>query len=284
MLRLPDELNLLVAAQLQSDSDVSAYARTNRRLFSCIDDHLYYRDAQRSTCQALEWAVQCRMQRTATKAVEAGAKVSMDLLRTPCGLNDIDISMAKLLLDLGEFNEGSKDEEGWTPLWCAVAAEYDEYVLASLNSSQTDLRSRDAFGATLLHYAAYGGHEATVKLLLESATIDADTRAKNGNTPLTYAVWKEHEAIVKLLLDSGKVDVNSKDNKGTLSIAALQGNHMIAKLLLDGGLLDCNSMDESGMIPLSQAVAQGRELVARLLITLGKVDIDCRNKFVRTPL
>lgn len=246
MLRLPDELILLVAAQLSSDLDVSAYARTNRRLFSCIDDYLYHRDAQRSTCQALEWAVECRMQRTATKAVEAGAKVSMDLVRTPCGLNDTDISMVKLLLDLGEFDEGSRDEEGWTPLWCAVAAGHYKYVSASLNSGQTDLRSRDAFGATLLHHAAYGGHEATVKLLLESATIDADARANNGNTPLTYAVWKGHEAIVKLLLDSGKVDINSKDNKGTLSTAAFQGNHSIAKLLLDAGLSECDLRDGCG--------------------------------------
>ena len=125
------------------------------------------------------------MQRTAIKAAEAGAKVSMDLLRIPRGLNDTDISMVKLLLDLGELDEGLKDEEGWTPLWYAVAAGYDKYVSASLNSGQTDLRSRNVSGATLLHRAAYGGHEATVKLLLESAIVDADTRADNGNTPLT---------------------------------------------------------------------------------------------------
>ena len=96
--------------------------------------------------------------------------------------------MVKLLLDLGEFNEGSKNEEGWTTLWYAVAAGYDKYVSASLNSRQTELRSRDAFGAILLYHAAYSGHEVTVKLLSESTTINADARANNSNTPLIYAV------------------------------------------------------------------------------------------------
>lgn len=44
-LRLPDELILCIAAQMNSDAGVNALARTNRRLFLCVDDYLYQRDA-----------------------------------------------------------------------------------------------------------------------------------------------------------------------------------------------------------------------------------------------
>lgn len=287
MLRLPDELILCVAAQMDSDSGVNALARTNRRLFLCCDDYLYQRDAQRSVARALEWAIVCRKERTAVKAVEAGAKLTIDMLKTPHKRSDAAMSMVKLLLDLGEFDPRvpcSGRWTRWTPVWYAVDVGYDSFVRTQLNSDQVDLGSRDASGRTLLWHAASRGLESTVRLLLESDMIDADAKDLYDETALVQAVRYGHESVVRALLDSGKVDINSGDYREVLGSAAWHGWPPIVKLLLEAGLLECDMVDEKGRSPLSRAVSQGHESIVRLLAVSGRVDVNLPDEKGHTPL
>ncbi|KAH7119457.1 hypothetical protein B0J13DRAFT_392787, partial [Dactylonectria estremocensis] len=72
MLRLASELLRSIATQLESERDVNALARTNSRLFSCLDPFLYRHNVQQSESSALRWAALHGQGRTARKAIGAG--------------------------------------------------------------------------------------------------------------------------------------------------------------------------------------------------------------------
>ena len=287
MLRLPDELILCIAAQMNTDSEVNALATTNLRLFLCVDDFLYQRDAQRPSSRALEWALICKEERTVMKAVEAGATITIQMLKTPKRRSNATVSMVKLLVDLANFDPRITCDgrwTRWTPLWYAVDVGYDPFVTSHLDSDQVDFGARDASGRTLLWQAAYRGLESTTRLLLESDKIDADAKDPQGDTALTQAVKNGHESVVRVLLDSGKVDVNSIDHRQLLGLAAWHGWPPIVKLLLEAGLLECDTVDEKGRSPLSRAVLQGQELVVQLLVESERVDVNLPDGRGRTPL
>jgi hypothetical protein len=168
--RLPDELTVWIASQLKSYSEVNALARINRRLSLCVDNYLYQRDAQRSNSWALEWAINRGRERTVTKAVQAGAKITIEMLTIPSCSNDTDVLMVKHLLDLGKIDRCSVNSQGWTSLMHAVAVGHDAFVKSHLDSYPAEIgsRSRDKYGTTLLERAANRRHESTARLLLES--------------------------------------------------------------------------------------------------------------------
>jgi hypothetical protein len=235
--RLPDELIVYIAAQMNSGAEVNALARTNRRLFLCVDDYLYQRDAQRPTAWALNRAINRGRERTVAKAVQAGAKITIEMLTIPSCSNDTDVLMVKHLLDLGKIDRCSVNSQGWTSLMHAVAVGHDAFVKSHLDSYPAEIgsRSRDKYGTTLLERAANRRHESTARLLLESDGVDPEAKNNFGKTALTEAVAAGHESIVKLLLEPGKVNVNSRDHKDVLMTPALWGRLSIFKLLLDAG-------------------------------------------------
>ncbi|KAF9777621.1 hypothetical protein IL306_004356, partial [Fusarium sp. DS 682] len=144
-------------------------------------------------------------------------------------------------------------------------------------------------------------------MLLNKGKVEVDSRDKNGRSPLSWAAWNRNEAVAKLLLDTGKVNVDSRDKNGRspLSWAAEDGNEAVAKLLLDTGKVDIDSRDKNGTSPLLWAAEKGRngkyggipppfrpplaawnghEVVVKLLLDTGKVDIDLTDKNGRSPL
>lgn len=58
----------------------------------------------------------------------------------------------------------------------------------------------------------------------------------------------------------------------------------VVKLLLDMGKVDVDSKDYSGRTPLSWATEDGHEAVMKLLFDTGKVYVDSKDKYRRTPL
>ena len=284
ILRLPNELILCIAAQMDSDAEANALARTNRRLFLCVDDYLYQRDAQRPTARALEWAIKLGEERTVAKSVEAGARITLEMLDIPEKTNE-GMPMVKLLLELGNIDRHTASSpRRWTPLWYAVDVGYDAFVKSHLDSDPAQLGHRDSLGVTLLCHAAYRGHESTVRLLLGYDMIDVHAMDSFGRSPFTLAVLSGREAVAKLLLGSGEVNVNSEDYRKLLHSAAWIGWPSIAKLLLDAGLLDCDTQEEDGRTPLSRAVSQRCEPIVRLLLDTGRVDVNLPDNEGYTPL
>jgi ankyrin repeat protein len=281
--RLPDELIVYIAAQMNSGAEVNALARTNRRLFLCVDDYLYQRDAQRPTAWALNRAIKRGEGRTVAKSVEAGARITIETLDIPEKTNE-GMPIVKLLLELGNIDSHTASSRRWTPLWYAVDVGYDAFVKSHLDSDPAELGHRDSLGVTLLCHAAYRGHESTVRLLLGYDSIDVHAKDSFGQSPFTLAVLYGREAVAKVLLGSGEVNVNSADYKELLHSAAWIGWPSIAKLLLDAGLIDCDTQKEDGMTPLSRAVSQKCEPIIRLLLDTGRVDINLPDNEGHTSL
>ncbi|KAF2685037.1 hypothetical protein K458DRAFT_430639 [Lentithecium fluviatile CBS 122367] len=198
-----------------------------------------------------------------------------------------------------------------------------------LSTDKVDVDAKDNNGRTPLSWAAEGGHDAVVKLLLDTGKVDVDAKDHNGRqTPLWRAAGNGHEAVVKLLLDTGKIDVDAEYSSGRILLSrakeemrlpeskgrqnhALQDYQMqlmlleqqnkkrllmarqdqygaaheaIVKLLLQIGKVDVDSRDNSGRTPLSWAAEKGNETMVKLLLESGKVDVDSKDNSGQTPL
>lgn len=88
------------------------------------------------------------------------------------------------------------------------------------------------------------------------------------------------------LLEKRIVDTSMRDNGGRtlLSHAAENGNEAVVKLLLGMGKADIDSRDTSGRTSLSRAAENGHEAVAKLLLEMGKADVDAKDTYGQTPL
>lgn len=69
-----------------------------------------------------------------------------------------------------------------------------------------------------------------------------------------------------------------------LSRAVWNSDEVVMKLLLDTGEVDVETRDKEGMTPLSRAVWNGANAVAKLLLKTGKVDLEARDVENMTPL
>ncbi|KAF1967249.1 HET-domain-containing protein, partial [Bimuria novae-zelandiae CBS 107.79] len=66
--------------------------------------------------------------------------------------------------------------------------------------------------------------------------------------------------------------------RSVLSYLAELGNEVIVKLLLDTGKVDVDAKDKDGQTPLWRAAWNGKEAVVKLLLDTGKVDVDVKDK------
>ncbi|KAH7010520.1 ankyrin repeat-containing domain protein [Ilyonectria destructans] len=233
MLRLANELHLSIATQLESERDINALARTNRRLFACLDPFLYHRNVQQSGSSALQWAAIHGQGRTVKRAIDA----KCDGIGEAMGLS---------------VRNGQEEVMR---------------ILLAIDGVDGDWRDED--GRTALLYAAAEGRKSIVKLLLDSGRVEIDLGDNCDRTPLFWATASEHEAVVKLLLDSGRVEIDSRDNCDWTPLvqAAAVGNEAIVKLLLElekGADVEAKDKD-SGRAPLWRAAERGDEAIVRLL-------------------
>ncbi|KAF5675926.1 ankyrin repeat-containing protein [Fusarium denticulatum] len=90
-----------------------------------------------------------------------------------------------------------------------------------------------------------------------------------------------------LLLDTGNVGVDARDTKNSqtpLLLASRNGHEAVVKMLLDIGKVNIDARDKGGQTPLSCAAENGHEVVVEMLLDTGKVDVDARDKGGRTLL
>ena len=73
-----------------------------------------------------------------------------------------------------------------------------------LNTGQCDVKSPNENGSTPLHLACYQGKLDRVTLLLDTQQCDMTSQNKDGNTPLHVACFHGNSDTVKLLLNSGQ--------------------------------------------------------------------------------
>ncbi|PON28909.1 hypothetical protein TGAM01_v202017 [Trichoderma gamsii] len=234
MLRLPNELLLAIASQLESERDINALAQTNRRFLSTLDPFLYRRNIQQFNNSALTWSALCGRERTVKKALDymyGALGISGALVAAEGGLDGV----TRLLLSSYKPDEDAETEHVHQALFLAITMGFASIVKLLLDSGKIEPGWRESDGQTALCYAALWNDASIVKLLLDAGEVEVDSKDNYGRTPLSYAVMSGSYSIVELLLDSGKFAIESKDNEGRtpLSEAISRGDASIIRLLFD---------------------------------------------------
>jgi cytohesin len=149
---------------------------------------------------------------------------------------------------------GSDDQNGYTPLFFAVA--YSDDFSKNLAKVQMLLKFKadpnlaSESGKTPLHLAL--GQPQILQCLLDAKAI-VNAATKTGETPLHWAVGAGLKTSVAMLLTNG-ADVNARDSDGftPLHWASISGNQDIAELLLSSKA-DPNVRDAKDRTPLELA-------------------------------
>lgn len=148
--------------------------------------------------------------------------------------------------------------------------------LSELIKRGANVNLKDNEGFTPLHCALFKSRRRTSKLLLESKLIDFDAVDNQGRTALHLAVEKKLDTETTFLLESNaSLALQTKDLSSPLHIAIRAGNNTIIDLIIDklvkektiGQLLLLK--DKEGRSPLTQAALSSNNRLTSMLIKLG---------------
>ncbi|RYP43446.1 hypothetical protein DL770_011661 [Monosporascus sp. CRB-9-2] len=246
---LPVELQLQIAEELTSSSDLNALASTCRRAYAVMDPLLYSLAVKNSeSFSVLHWAAEYGRVGTAAKLLEAGADPNSITWRDPqpplqLAANHGEDAIIELLLEHGA-NINVPSYEHWLdlpqlPLQSALLSQQETTAqllvsrgaLTKFDRSATD--STDAF-----HIAAAEGCLKFMQFLFqEGYEADINRQDPSGYTPLHYAFGgaRRHQTIQ--WLQARGADINAEFNGGAtlLHLACYDANFEDAGFLLDAG-------------------------------------------------
>lgn len=174
--------------------------------------------------------------------------------------NEVVTKKIELFLSCGaDINVA--DEEGNTPLYCAVDWNWENNAVDMLIAAGASINKANKEENTPLHAACFRENIKAAKTLLSCNDLDVNSRQKVGITPLMNAAEHGMIEIVELLLKKG-ADINAKTakNETPLHYAAAGGNVEIAKILLAHGADlhakttdGCNALEVAGLSGYAKA-------------------------------
>ena len=179
-----------------------------------------------------------------------------------------DMTAMVAFLDGGININAQSESDGRTAL-ISAAARGDLEVSSFLLQRGADVNIQDKQGYTALFHAIHARYEEVEKILLNHPNLDPNARGLNGITALSSYVWRDRKNAAQKLLELG-ADVNAQDDDGDAALhgAARNGNVEILGILLDKGA-DPNLKNKQGGTPLMWAAVFGHEDAARWLIEHG---------------
>lgn len=171
-------------------------------------------------------------------------------------------------IDAGININSQNASDGRTPL-ISAAARGDLEVVKLLVERGADVNVKDKKGYTALFHAIEAMYEEVAQLLMDQPNLDPNARGLNGVTALMSYAWRDKTDAVRKLLDHG-ADVNAQDNDGDAALhgVAKSGNMEILNLLLDKGA-NPNLKNKLGGTPLMWAAVFGHEAAAQQLLARG---------------
>ena len=152
-------------------------------------------------------------------------RTGMDLMHTAAMSGNVPA--AKLLVQLdAHVNINAQDDEGGTPLFCAVAQGHAA-MIEFLLSKGADIYLKNKKDVTILHLAATQGDVQIGKMLMEfDAHLDVNVQTNLGNTPAHVAAGRNKREFLEFLLAAGaRVDIQNNENKTLLDVAR-EKNHL----------------------------------------------------------
>lgn len=132
-------------------------------------------------------------------------------------------------------------------------------------------------GQTPLHCAVIAGNEMVVNLFIDKGAKLSIATAQ-GKTPLHLAALWGKDAVVRLILDrGGGVDVVDADERTPLHEAAKFGNLACGRILIqNGATVDGQTLAE-GLTPLHEASVEGNfDFIRMLMESFAIIDIKSR--------
>ncbi|KAM0722171.1 hypothetical protein Q7P37_001612 [Cladosporium fusiforme] len=210
-----------------------------------------------------------------------------------------DTVKLRQLLRNAAVDVSARDEYGYTPLHVAANAEIAKHLL---RDKRTDIGAEDYEGRSALHTAVLKRRLDVIKVLLENsvdtewkddggktaisyaqdcpaawfmlrygADIEARATMPSNNTGLLHVAWLGDLESTRFYLDQGAA-VNARNNLGetALTESARHGDVQIVELLLQHGAdMEIGADPGREWTPLMQAIRDGREDAARVLINHG---------------
>ena len=270
-----NELFLAIAEQLQSERDLSAFARTNLRLYNLLNDYLYRHNILHNGCSAMIWAARTGQEATCRKLLELSAGVkgygaAIEPLHLAAQIGSEAI-VEMLLFRLTDFN--NPEVQLFNAL--ALAVERGHKGVVKLLLAHHLLNDDSRRNALLI--ASDSGDEQIVKLLIDHGAF-FDEFQGNRPSPLWVASAQGHEGVVRLLLEQG-ANINESSGNSALRVAASLGRSKVVKLLLDKGAnvnAQFRGSDQGRTLvynALGAASQGGHEDVVKILLQAG-ADID----------
>jgi len=179
-----------------------------------------------------------------------------------------DMMSINAFFDAGINPNAQNESDGRTPLINA-AAHGDLEVVNVLVQRGADVNVKDKKGYTALFHAIEAMYDDVALAIMSQPNLDANTRGLNGSTALIKYVWRDRKDAVEKLLERG-ADVNAQDADGDTALhgAAENGNLEILNLLLDKGA-NPNVKNRLGGTALMWAAVFGNETVAQRLLERG---------------
>lgn len=240
------------------------------------------------------------------------------LKRNDCDLNAVDnehrnvlfysvfyenLEMVKLFLQSG-VNALQRCSTGQTVLHLAATLANTEILDALVaNLKQNNIgydQLTDNEGFNPLHYACYNGNTETVRMLISSfAEKNTPVNSANKISYLHLAAYTGSEECVRLVLDQfGPAIVNQTDSKGRNALHYLCMSRALGQAADSNDspadaasqLPPNNLSSTSGRLTIDEGQAPAdleiskKQLAAYKLLITSQININCADKFGKTPL
>ncbi|VUC37957.1 unnamed protein product [Clonostachys rosea] len=194
--------------------------------------------------------------------------------------DEVNVVMAKSLLDGGENVEGVPNESCTTPLLVAVRRHYPEVVRLLLERGAEVNTKHGEFGSSPLWAASELGYVEIMTMLLDAGADIESHQLPHRATPLACAVENRHWHAVDLLLDRGANPFAlHTDGEMVIHKAARFGKIEFLRILHQRNI----PMDTEGSTPLHVAAKHGQVEELKFLLSVG-ADVSRKNEFNQTPL
>jgi len=179
-----------------------------------------------------------------------------------------DIMAINAFLDGGINPNAQNESDGRTPL-ISAAARGNLEVTNVLLQRGADVNVKDKKGYTALFHAIEAMYEDVALAILDHPNFDPENRGLNGVTALMSYAWRDNKDAVQKLLHRG-ANVNAQDNDGDAALhgVAKSGNVEIIDMLLEKGA-DPNLKNKLGGTPLMWAAVFGHETAVQRLLERG---------------